>query len=64
MLSESLSLQGTMQSLHVHSIFNAYTNQDEHFITGLSAHERSLIVFEYTQLNEPTIEASDRIVAC
>ncbi|UJR36616.1 hypothetical protein I4U23_029336 [Adineta vaga] len=57
-INESISLQGTIQTLHVHSITNHFNNQKEYFITGLSANERSLVLFEYTQLND------DHIVAC
>ncbi|CAF1031510.1 unnamed protein product [Adineta ricciae] len=60
-INESISLQGTIQSLHVHSVTNHFNNQKEYFITGVSANERSLVLFEYTQLND---DISKHIVAC
>ncbi|CAF1919690.1 unnamed protein product [Rotaria magnacalcarata] len=51
-LNESLSLQGSIQSLQVHSICNNINKQKEHFIVGLSMNERSLMMFEYNQLHD------------
>ncbi len=63
-INESLSLQGTIQSLHVHSILNNSNNQKEYFIAGISMNERSLVIFEYTQSNDDRIDLSTNIVAC
>ncbi|CAF3939874.1 unnamed protein product [Rotaria sordida] len=58
-LNESLSLQGTIQSLHVHSIYNDLNNRNEYLIGGLSMNERSLIMFEYNQLNDNNTDSSN-----
>ncbi|CAF1462620.1 unnamed protein product, partial [Rotaria sordida] len=58
-LNELLSLQGTIQSLHVHSIYNDLNNRNEYLIGGLSMNERSLIMFEYNQLNDNNTDSSN-----
>ncbi|CAF1448606.1 unnamed protein product, partial [Adineta steineri] len=63
-INESISVQGTIQSLHVHSILNNLNNQNEYFIVGKSMNERSLIMFEYTQSNDNRIDISNDIATC
>ncbi|CAF3397563.1 unnamed protein product [Rotaria sp. Silwood1] len=61
-LNESLSLQGTIQSLHVHSIYNNLNNRNEYFIAGVSMNERSLVIFEYNQSNDNHTDSSNNII--
>ncbi|CAF4126476.1 unnamed protein product [Rotaria socialis] len=58
-LNQSLSLQGSIQSLHVHSICNNINKQKQHFIVGLSTNERSLMMFEYNQLYDDDDDHTD-----
>jgi hypothetical protein len=57
-------MQSTIQSLHVHSIFNHLINQNEYFLIGLSMNERSLVMFEYTQTDDEKNNPPNNIVLC
>ena len=60
MINESLSLHGTIQKLNVHHS----THSKEDFLIATSMNERSLIMFEYTQITNDQIDSSNNIIVC
>ena len=43
-------------------MFNNLTNQKEYFFVGISMNERSLVMFEYSQSNDDSIDSSNNII--
>lgn len=62
LINEYQCNQGTLQNLTIHSIILDANKRQEYLIMGKSINERNLLLFEYTQPSEDSVDSSNLAV--